>query len=217
VGILRHLAIRAAVQGEALSGADPNGLLAFGGQLGYTVGGGVTLAQTVDRFALGVSMDVSYGTDYAFNVLTAISESLEANAITPDTLLDKTQVTRYAPGAQVAIGLHPAVGLWVGGEYVAFKAKADGVADTGHTIAGGGGLSVDFSRISPVPLGLTGSYRAEHVPDEPLHSQFAAGLGYTGRRDVSIGIESVVMKESHPEDKIDLLVVVAAMRVRYYW
>lgn len=217
VAITPMFALRAGITGKAQSGVDTPAILTVGGELGYSFGGGAIVSFKRDRFAIGLSIDVARTNDYAFDVMTAITQSLAADVITPGTMFTETTSTAFSPGAQIAVGLHPAIGAWAAAQYNYVQLTTKEASDTESVITGGVGLSIDLSRVSPAPLGMTASYRVEHTPDEPLRNQFAGGLAYTGRSNISIGAEADIVSESEPEADISILVISGLIRARYFW
>lgn len=217
-GIGEYLALRVNATGQALSGVDLNSALAVGAQVGYVLGGGASFGYTIGSMRVGLSFDVTQSTQYGLNIVSAITNSIMAGRINASTLLSTTNTTTLMPSAQFAIGLHKAVGAWLNVQYQQqLASNGDTSTSTGALVAGAA-LSLDLHAVSPAPIGFLLSYLMTNAfvdGAKPVH-EFGIGVLYSGRRNLSLGVEFDGYSQNLGADT-SLLVLTGAFRMRYYW
>lgn len=217
-GIGEYLALRVNATGQALSGVDLNSALAVGAQVGYVLGGGASFGYTIGSMRVGLSFDVTQSTQYGLNIVSAITNSIMAGRINASTLLNTTNTTTLMPSAQFAIGLHKAVGAWVNVQYQQQLASSGDTSTSTGALVAGAALSLDLHAVSPAPIGFMLSYLMTNAfvdGAKPVH-EFGVGVLYSGRRNLSLGVEFDGYSQNLGADS-SLLVLTGAFRMRYYW
>ena len=228
LGLGSHLAMGAAIHGIANTGITKNALLINGSDLGFVASGHVLGGHTISnkvriagRVEVGYSFNNNINLLKNFELLTSKKYSsqaqftqelskLESNLLQQDRrlLIDSHLIT--------AVGLHSSIGL-------RFDLGLRNIQTIGEIISlpmqfsGAGLVSVDLAKLWPLPVGAQVGYRIEvaNLAEAPVACQSAiGGLFYTGRANLALGIDSVIMKKSgileHLEFSTNLV-------MQYYW
>lgn len=228
LGLGSHLAMGAAIHGIANTGITKNALLINGSDVGFNASGHILGGHTIGnkvriagRIEIGYSFNNNINLLKNFEILTSKKYSsqaqfsqelskLESNLLQQDRrlLIDSHLIT--------AVGLHSSIGL-------RFDLGLRNIQTIGEIISlpmqfsGAGLVSVDLAKLWPLPIGAQVGYRIEvaNLAEAPVVCQSAiGGLFYTGRANLALGIDSVIMKKSgileHLEFSTNLI-------MQYYW
>jgi hypothetical protein len=223
LGFADVFALRFGAAANAESGTTPDAALVAGAMLGYAFGGGAALSGRVGRLRLTASFDVRRRNDYDFDIADAIQRSAAAGTVTTATLLVNTATLSYRPGVQLAFALGPASGIIAHVRFdhdSASTAATASVAATSTTldaVEAGAALSIDLRAASLVPVGLLFSYnRVSVIHGDGSSHQAGAGLFYTGRYHLSVGLEVRGRFQSLAAGT-DETTVEGVLAVRYFW
>lgn len=216
---LDWLAVRGKVQGTVLSGATTAAALNFGANVGleYAVGATARVLR-LGWLQAAVALDVDRTHGYRFSPGDAIVASLQAGQITTDTLLIRSTDTQVLVTGQVAASPGPAFGAWLVGGYARSWTSGGGTSSSEGLLGLGLGASLDFAPLAKVPVGLLSAYLYEKSSASGASGthNVSAGVFYTGRRNLALGLEAGYLLQS-PAAGVDLSVVTALIRLRYYW
>ena len=216
---LEWLAVRGKVQGNVLSGADPDAALTFGANVGLEYALGTTVRVFRARWLqAAVSLDVDRNHGYRFSPSDAIVASLQAGRIDANTLLTRSTETDLLLMGQVAVAPTAAFGAWLAGGYARAWTSSEGQTSNEGLYGAGLGASLDFAPLAQVPVGLVAAYlwQKSSTGGASATHNVSAGVFYTGRRNLALGLEAGYMLQS-PVADVDLSVVTAQIRLRYYW
>lgn len=219
VSLLPWLALRVAGGGNTLFGTNSDAALNYGGDFGYLYGAGAQVSIPLGPVRVGGSLDVAASKTYHFNVNDAIAASLAAGRVTSSTLLTVRDDLTVAPGVQVAMAFHPAVGAYGHVRYSYDTTTTSGASTSTSFLDAGAALSFDLKPLPVgVPIGFLASYnlRKELKDGGDTEHQIAGGVYYTGRRSLSIGLE-VRATLSTPAAGADLKIYESTFGMRYYW
>ncbi|MBI2896498.1 MAG: hypothetical protein HYY06_23270 [Deltaproteobacteria bacterium] len=213
-----YFGLRATAAGIALIGTDVDSALTFGASAGYDLSGGALATAASGRVRLSGSFDVGLNRSYRFNLVDAIVNSVNEGKINRSTLLVSTKTTWISPGLHFAVALHDAVGVWASIGYRHEFTRTDDTKSSDGSLKVGGALSVDFNPVTPLPVGLLGTY-AVTIPfadDAQKVHELTAGFLYTGRSNLLVGPEGR-MTLSSLAPGVDLTAYEAIFGLRYFW
>jgi hypothetical protein len=216
------LAVRVGAAGLAYSGINKLAALNLGATFGYSLVAGAVAGWRWGRLRIAASVDVEYDKEYNFNIQSAINDSLQTGRVNASTLLTDTGTYAIAPGAQIAYGLHPALGAFGHARCMIARAIADGTAQGTTDLELGGGLSVDLKPVTRVPLGFLAVYNVRLAfptaagAVTTANHQLGGGVFYTGRADLSLGAE-VRASLLSPTGEESLTVIEGVFGLRYFW
>lgn len=228
LGLGSHLAIGVAIHGIANTGISKNALLINGSDLGFIASGHVLGGYTIGhKVRIAGRVEVGYAFNNNINLLknfelltskkysTQAQFSQELNKL-QSNLLQQDRRLQIDSHLLTAVGLHSSIGL-------RFDLALRNTQTIGELISlpmqfsGAGLVSVDLAKLWPLPLGAQVGYRIElsNLAEAPVVNQSAiGGLFYTGRANLALGIDSVIMKKSgileHLEFSTNLI-------MQYYW
>jgi hypothetical protein len=217
LGVADFLAIRVGALGGGAVGTDSDSALNFGEYVNYEFSGGAAASFRVGVMRLGVSLDGSLGSQYRLSPNQAIADSLAAGTLSAKTLITSTSTNTLSPGLQVAFGLHPALGIWIHGRFDHGTTSASGTSASTDYVEGGLGLSFDLRPIAGAPVGLLGLYdllEGVGSTSSTTHT-VGAGIFYTGRRDLQLGLEALAQFQSL--DTLSLNAYVGDIVIHYFW
>ena len=228
LGLGSHLAMGAAIHGIANTGISKNALLINGSDLGFIASGHVLGGHTIGnkvriagRIEVGYSFNNNINLLKNFELLTSKKYSSQAQftqelSKLESNLLQQDRRLQIDSHLITAVGLHPSIGLRIDlglrnsqtiGEIIALPMQ----------FSGAGLVSVDLAKLWPLPIGAQVGYRIDlaNLAEAPVVCQSAiGGLFYTGRANLALGIDSVIMKKSgileHLEFSTNLI-------MQYYW
>ena len=219
LGLLDWLALRARLSGAILSGSDSTGALLYGAEFAYAYAFGASLRLLrASRVQIAVSGDVRRGTGSLIQPLESITRSLLAFRITTKGLFAETTSTEWGGGLQMALALHPVIGLWASGRYVYVDREVGGQGSASDELEAGVAASVDLAPATPVPIGLLASVvtRDSFKKGSSGTTTVGAGLFYTGREELVLGVELSVGRDTL-DSGIQMAGYLGIFRLRYYW
>ena len=230
LGMTRFLAAGLSLRGSVTSGLTQDALALSGTDAGFSVSTHVLGSIPIrERIRVALQLEIDYSQNYNVNVVeplrTAFAESVRSLSDLLDRLdgieqrlLQRRSVLTIAPRAILAVGLHRAIGLRVQLGY-AHQTVLSG--DTAAVPCPSAGLlfSWDLGAVTRVPVGLLTGYRLDAMllesGDRIAHS-LHAGLFYTGRRHLSLGIEGGAMLQ-RPFFSATLTELQALFTMKHFW
>jgi hypothetical protein len=197
--IVRWLALRASFTGAARVGTNHVALLAEGASAVYggTFGASFRLVEK-QKFLLTALAETRSNSLYAISPLQFVYDVIESGTIDSTTgLLAKGDNWRLVGGLRTAYAFAPWIGVTGIAEYgpaTRFFADDSGERNTSQ-LSLGGTVSVDLRPGTNVPIGFVGSvaYQSENDRGDDIAGRqtlFGLGVFYTGRDDLSLGIET---------------------------
>jgi hypothetical protein len=137
-------------------------------------------------------------------------------------LFEQKNVLHLEPGVAISWAPHRSLGLTGNLSYASDSIDTSGsgtVTEGGVSV--GGAADFDFNAISPVALGLQVTWNSM-IPlsggTDRRYTDLGGGLFYTGRKDLSLGLQFVVRRfKVAPAVDVSWSTVVATMGLRYYW
>jgi hypothetical protein len=201
--LAKWVAVRASFTGAARTGTNHITLLAEGASAVYggTFGATFRLVEK-DRFFLSAIAETRSNSIYAISPLDFVRDVIEGGAADSTTsLLEKGDNWRLVGGLRTAYGFSPLLGVSGLVEYgPAKRFFADEAGDRNTSqFRLGGSVSVDLRHATPVPIGFVGSlnYQSENDRGDDIagrQATFGLGVFYTGRRDLTLGLETAVQR-----------------------
>jgi hypothetical protein len=137
-------------------------------------------------------------------------------------LFEQKNVFVLKPGAAVAWTPWAPLGVTANLEWVQRSlAQTGGSTASSGAFAAGLALDFDFLNVSTVPVGLVASWASEYPTQGVTYTRFTdvgGGILYTGRKDVSIGLQALVRRfRVVPEVDVSWNTVIVLTGLRYYW
>jgi hypothetical protein len=137
-------------------------------------------------------------------------------------LFEQKNVLRLEPGVAVSWAPHRSLGLTGNLSYASDSIDSSGsgtVTEGGVSV--GGAADFDFNAISPVAVGVQATWNSM-IPlsggTDQRFTDVGGGLFYTGRKDLSLGLQFVVRRfRVAPTVDVSWSTVVATTGLRYYW
>ncbi len=213
--LTRWLALRVGFSGAARLGTDYLSLLAegFSAIYGGNVGATLRLAET-RRFFLSAGVDARSNKLYSISPLDFAKSIIDSGLTDSSTaLLSKGNNWRFVGGLRAAYAFAPWIGvLGVAEVGPATRVFADTTGERKATQFNiGGSLGIDFRPGTGVPVGIVGSFLHQSINDRATDvggKQQTTGLGvfYTGRQDLSLGLEMTFqrLKQRDAQNSIDV-------------
>jgi hypothetical protein len=213
-----YFGLRLSVAGSAVVGTDVNSALVLGAFFGYDLAAGAIGSIAFGRVRLSASFDLGLDRFYSFNVANAIVQSVNAGKIDASTLLTDSTTKWLSPGVQAAVAFHRAVGGWVDVAYRHDFTSAGDQSDDDGRMELGAALSVDLHPVTPAPIGMLGTYHIilPFAKDSSATHEVTAGVFYTGRHDLLVGVEGRITLSS-PATDVDFTTYEGIVGLRYYW
>jgi hypothetical protein len=217
--LLPFLAIRGSASALVYSGTSGRSFLTLGSALQYGAGGGVTLGQRFGAMQLALTADAAYEPTYSVNVGSAIGASLRAGQVETGPLLVLQRAVPLRAGASAAFAPTSSLGFQLMARYEHTFRERSGLQRQ-DAFVGGAAADFDFRALTPLPLGVLLAYQVTapfgSLDRKDRSNYFDAGLFYTGRRDLVLGLEGSVRRFPQRE-RIDTDSVLGSVVVRYYW
>lgn len=223
VAPLPWLALRLGVTGNALSGINQDAALNIGASAGYDVLLGASAGWKFDRLRVAGSLDALLSQSDQFAVGSAIEQSLKVGKVDASTLLVETKSAAVGPGVQAAYGFNSTVGTF-GHLRLEFANESVGAKTQGSTTLNtGAALSVDLMPSTRIPVGLLAGYNLVWAfpsdgPSTTTHN-LTTGVFYTGRPDLSLGLEGTGSFENWNQNSIpfSLNIYSYTFGIHYFW
>lgn len=203
--LAKWVVLRATVTGTARLGTNHVALLAEGASAVYggTFGATFRLVEK-QRFLLTAIAETRSNTMYAIDPLRFVRNAIEGGTTDSTTgLLEKGNNWRLVGGVRTAYAFAPWIGITGAAEFgPATRFFADDSGEKNATqLSLGGTVSVDLDPGTHVPIGFVGSVRYESENDRAddivgRQATFGLGVFYTGRDDLSLGLETAFQRFS---------------------
>lgn len=201
--IAKWVVLRASVTGSARLGTNHIALLAEGASAVYggTIGATFRLVEK-QRFLLTALADARSNAMYTISPFDFVRDAIDSGTIDSTTsLLAKGNNWRLIGGVRTAYAFAPWIGITGAAEFgPATRFFEDEGGDRNTTqLSLGGTVSVDLDPGTNVPIGFVGSvrYQSENDRADDLvgkQTTFGLGVFYTGRDDLSLGIETAYQR-----------------------
>jgi hypothetical protein len=219
IGILpRFWALRVSATGIAVVPASGDGAASYGSRLGYDISGGTTLSfRIANVLRIGAVLDVDYGSFYLVQFGPTLQALRRTGQLDTSSLVVNRNLTTVSGRVALALAPHRLLGLTAAAQYVhTFLLQGDLKSDSG-ALGFTAALDLDLRAVSPIPIGLIGSYAfLAQVQDTSLVThQIGAGIYYTGRRNLVLGPEAQVFLPTAGNGNQQILYGVITLR--YYW
>jgi len=189
-GVLDWLALRLQATGTVYTGANASGVAGVGVNGVIRANVGATMSWELSpRIRLGFLLDVGFGPSVGLNILQSIRQSIADGSV--QTPVETTSSTIVTPTISSAWTLTRGLGLIANAAYshnsVAVEAETAGVDALGVEAA----LDLDLRELGSIPLGLSLSYNAAYSIGYQRFRLYvlSGGIFYTGRRELTVGIE----------------------------
>ena len=203
--LAKWVVLRATVTGAARLGTNHVALLAEGASAVYggTFGATFRLVQK-QRFLLTAIAETRSNALYAIDPLSFVRNAIEGGTTDSTTgLLEKGTNWRLVGGVRTAYAFAPWIGITGAAEFgpaTRFFADDRGEKNTSQ-LSLGGTVSVDLDPGTHVPIGFVGSVRYQSENDRAddivgRQATFGLGVFYTGRDDLSLGLETAFQRFS---------------------
>jgi hypothetical protein len=216
------MAIRVAAGGGIDAGGNARSAVVVGAIQPIIAGAGTTLSWRLqDIVRAGFTFDFVYSHTKLVQPLNAIEDSLLAGDVEPARASQTLNGYTLRPGATVAVVPCPSVGFLASVIYN-WTAQVDDTTQYFNALDVGGSAQLDLLPASAIPIGLLASYRAT-IPFESavrFTNTLEAGVFYTGRKDLDLGITAEVKwYDLHPQHviRLDTTQLVGIAQVRYHW
>ncbi len=221
VAPMKWWAVHVQLGGTVQSGIDADSALIRGAEVGYVVGAGAIFSWKLGRVRLGAGFDFNYSPFYGLSPLTALQASAAAGKVDTTTLFTSADNLNLRPSLLMAIGLHRALGLRLTIDYDhLFSGSA--LPDTDE-LNFGGLMDIDLHQVSKAPVGILLGYKIGVIVsgavagDNGIEHALTAGIFYTGRRNLALGLEALLFFPRFETNQTDYLRVSATFDLRYYW
>jgi hypothetical protein len=227
---LRGVSARIGISESLYSGTTGLAVAVVGTNARLGFGAGLTAGMTLgDSLRLSAVADVTSAPRLGLLLgpaLQAFADSCRSG-LTDCTfdfglLFQQENVIELQPG--VAVGWAPLKSLGVTGNlsysYSSIKTKGGGSASQSG-VSAGAAVDFDFGAVSRVPVGLQLTW-ASLVPvsgeGNTRYTDIGGGLFYTGRKDLSLGLQLVVRRfRVVPEVDVSWTTVMSQVGLRYFW
>jgi hypothetical protein len=215
--VLPFLALRAHGTALVYTATTARSILNLGTTAQYGGGGGITIAHRFSRAVQAALIaDISYQPTYSVDIGSAIAASLISQQLSAQSLLIRNNVVPFNAGASAAYAPFAWLGTQLMGRYQ-HTFQAGSALDVRDALVAAADADVD---LNPVPVGFLAGYRVT-VPfgsgdSTRLTHDFDAGIFYTGRRDLALGIEGD-LRHFPQRARVDSDSVTGSVIVRYYW
>jgi len=201
--IVRWLVLRASFTGSARVGTNHVALLAEGASAVYggTFGASFRLVEK-EKFLLSALAEARSNSLYAISPLQFVYDVIEGGTVDSTTgLLASGDNSRLIGGLRTAYAFAPWIGVTGIAEFgpaTRFFEDENGERNTSQ-LSLGSTVSIDLRPGTNVPIGFVGSvfYQSENDRgDDIVGRQILFGLGvfYTGRDDLSLGLETAFQR-----------------------
>ncbi len=137
-------------------------------------------------------------------------------------LFQQKNVVELQPGVAASWAPHRSLGLTGNLSYSwsSIDTSGSGTASSSG-VSMGAAVDFDFLGVSKVPVGLQLTW-ASQIPvtgeDDSRYTDVGGGLFYTGRKDLSLGLQLFVRRfKVVPEVEVSWTTVLAMVGLRYYW
>jgi hypothetical protein len=221
--VLRWLAVNAQMFLNGRVGQDAATLLSQGvtGVVGTQLTGLARIAQS-RNWMLSGSLGMGTTSVTSIGLLDFAREVADSGKITPDNKIVKTiSATRGSVGLRFAHGLNPLLGYTLlaqegfGDSFVAGKGSVS-------SYRLGGTVSLDLRPKYRVPIGVLAGYNVNSLAPygsdvNGILRSFLFQVGYTGRKDFSLSLESAFTKVPLNQNNENLQFNSAQMTMRYFF
>lgn len=139
-----------------------------------------------------------------------------------DQLFKQENVIEVQPGVAASWAPFKALGLTANLSYSWSSIETSGAGTVSASgVSMGAAADFDFLAVSRVPVGLQLTW-ASQIPvsgdDNSRYTDVGGGLFYTGRKDLSLGLQLFVRRfKVVPEVEMSWTTVMAMVGLRYYW
>lgn len=220
VKILDWLAARADLSTDAYLGTGSGAVLTVGTSARIAGAVGVKASLPVgEQFRFSASVDARYGPVYSILIAQGLIDAINSGQIDLGEFLQQQNTITWFLGANGAWAPTPYLGFTAAAQFVApTKTGKDSVSQNGLKLAGSAGFDA-LPLVHWLPLGLNTAYTITM----PLGSdgvstaqEFGVGLYYTGRKDLSLGLELDWSFATLPSQQVQESKL-AWINFRYYW
>lgn len=175
-----------------------------------------------ERALLSASAVVSNQSATVVDILGFVEGVIDSGGVTPDnTIIRYVPTTDGRGGVRFAYEFSPLVGV-VASLESGYGESLDRETGSQWFTSGGGFLSLDFSGIHSIPLGLSVGGFASSLPgslDETMDGQrvIVLGLGYVGRGDFDLGLELNYQRNPQQGTSDPFELASGQLNIRYYF
>ena len=229
---LRGVSARVGLSESLYSGTTGASLAVVGTNIRLGFGAGVTAGLTLgESVRLAAVFDVTSAPRLGLLLGPAINSAIEScrTGLTScqfdfGQLFQQQNVLELQPGLAASWAPHRSLGLTANLSYAHSSIEVTG-ANAGTSSTGGVSLGVaadfDFMGVSKVPVGLQLTWNSLIPVSGERTSRFTdvgGGLFYTGRKDLSLGLQLFVRRfKVVPEVEVSWTTVLAMVGLRYFW
>jgi hypothetical protein len=221
VRLLPWLSIRLSGVGAALTGTDGASALVVGATAFSSGSAGLTLATQIGgNLRLAFVGDVLYRPQFDVTVVGGLAASIASGSIDPSGIFSRADLTVYTAGVSAAYGVGKALGLIANVNYQHQRSDRQGVVNNANDLGGSAQFDVNFGAISPVPLAIVGSYRVDTafaLGSFNTTQEVAAGLYYTGRTALVLGLDVGARFFDLRTSALDTRAGIGTFVLRYYF
>jgi len=218
--ILEYLSARAAIFTSAYLGSGRDSVLVVGSNARINGGVGVKGSLPVgDNFRFAATFDVTYGPVYTILIAQALVDAIQSGQISAAEFLETKDTVTWIGGLSGSWAPWAFLGLTVNGQFLApTKTGAASQSQNGIFVAG----MADFDArplLKWLPVGMNLAYSITSpvgANGVSTLQEFGFGFYYTGRRDLSLGVE-LDWKLGRLENTQATQATLAWLNFKYYW
>jgi hypothetical protein len=216
------LAIRFTGGGGLDGGVNGRSALVIGMIAPLSGGVGVTLSgKLAPNLRVGIIGDFVYTKSHLIQPLNAIQESLLANEVRASGATAQLSGYSALPGLTAAFTANDTLGFVAAAQY-SYTRVSDGDSRNRQYVGLGISAQVDLLPASGIPVGFLGSYRATlpFESDVRVTNTVEAGIFYTGRKDLDLGLvlqgKWLDLRPDHLF-RLDSTEGIGTLEMRYHW
>jgi len=225
---VRGVSARIGLSESLYSGTTGTALAVVGTNVRLGLDAGLTAGMTFgDSLRVSAVIDASSAPRMGLRLgaaLEALAESCQAGSCEFDlaNLFEQENVLTLQPGVAASWAPLKSLGLTANLSYSwsSIATSNEPTLTTGG-VAAGAAVDFDFMGVSKVPVGLQVTW-ASLIPvsgdSSSRYTDVGGGLFYTGRKDLSLGLQLFVRRfKVVPEVEVSWTTVLAMIGLRYYW
>jgi hypothetical protein len=216
------LAIRISGGGGIDAGVNGRSALVVGAIAPISAGVGATLSgKLAPNLRVGVTADLIYTKSRLLQPLVAVQESLLAGAVRTSGAFEQLNSYSALPGVTAAFTANDTLGFVAAAQY-SYTRVTDGDSRNRQYVGLGISAQVDLLPALGIPIGFLGSYRATlpFESDVRVTNTVEAGIFYTGRKDLDLGLlvegKWLDLRPDHLF-RLDSTQGIGSLEMRYHW
>lgn len=222
VNLASCLAIRVTGGGGIDAGVNARSALVVGALQPISGGVGATLSwKLAPNLRFGFTGDLLYTKSRLIQPLVAVQESLVAADVVTSGVSQQLSGYSALPGVTAAFTANDTLGFVAAAQY-SYTRVTDGDSLNRQYVGLGISAQVDLLPGSGIPVGFLGSYRATlpFESDVRVTNTVEAGIFYTGRKDLDLGLVAqgkwLDLRPDHLF-RLDSTQGIGTFEMRYHW